>query len=203
MRIGILGSGMIGSTTARLFLDAGHEVAVANSRGPDSLAGLVAELGARARAASVEEAIAFGDVVLLAIPWRRRDELPSGDLFAGKLVVDATNPFAEGGVVDVEPSTSSEEVLRLMPRARLVKAFNTLNYRPLGSRGFEEPRLALLVAGDDTEAKQAVAGLIEEIGFEPVDSGSLAEGGRRQQPGSPLFNRPLTGDQARALLGSV
>lgn len=203
MRIGIVGSGMIGSTTARLFAAAGHDVVIANSRGPDSLAGLVSELGPSARAATVEDAVAVADVVLLALPWVRRESLPDGDLFAAKVVVDATNAFGPGGVVDVEPSTSSEEVLRLMPRARLVKAFNTMNFRPLGSRGFEEPRLAILLAGDDAEAKAVVARLIEEIGFEPVDTGSLAEGGRRQQPGSPLFNEPVSGAEARARLASA
>lgn len=193
---------MIGATTARLFVAAGHEVALANARGPDSLAELVSELGPRARAATVEDAVASAELVLLALPWLRRESLPNGDLFADKVVVDATNAFGPGGAVDVEPSTSSEEVLKLMPRARLVKAFNTMNFRPLGSRAFEEPRLALLVAGDDAEAKAVVAQLVEAIGFEPVDTGSLAEGGRRQQPGSPLFNTPMTGDEARAALAA-
>ncbi|HSL65006.1 MAG TPA: NAD(P)-binding domain-containing protein, partial [Gaiellaceae bacterium] len=106
MRIGIVGSGMIGSTTARLFVAAGHQVTIANSRGPGSLAGLVAELGPSARAATVEDSVAAADVVLLALPWVRHESLPDGDLFADKVVVDATNAFGPGGVVDVEPSTS-------------------------------------------------------------------------------------------------
>jgi predicted dinucleotide-binding enzyme len=198
MKIGIIGSGRIGSTTARLFVDAGHEVAIANSRGPDSLRELVSELGENAHAATAEEAVEFGDAVLLALPWVARESLPAGDVFAAKIVIDATNPFGEGGIIDVEPSTSSEEVAKLMPRARLVKAFNTLNWVPLGERAGEG--LVLFVAGDDQAAKETVSDLIRDVGFEPVDTGSLAEGGRRQQPGSPLFNNPMTPDEARQLL---
>jgi predicted dinucleotide-binding enzyme len=198
MKIGIIGSGRIGGTTARLFVDAGHEVAIANSRGPESLQELVGELGDSARAATPEEAIEFGEVVLLAVPWVARESLPPGERFGGKIVIDATNPFGEGGIIDVEPSTSSEEVAKLMPHARLVKAFNTLNWVPLGERAGEG--LVLFVAGDDEEAKRAVSDLIRDIGFEPIDTGSLADGGRRQQPGSPLFNNPMTADEARAQL---
>ncbi len=92
MRIGIIGSGNIGGTAARLFAKAGHEVAVSNSRGPESLKSLVASIGGKARAAPVEEAVAFGDVVLLALPWRNRKELPEAEHFEGKIVIDATNP---------------------------------------------------------------------------------------------------------------
>ena len=195
-----MGSGNIGSTTASLFTAAGHDVAISNSRGPESLAGLVGELGNGARAASVEDAVAWGDVVLLALPWTARESLPPAEAFAGKVVIDATNAFGAGGAIDVEPSTSSEEVLAGMPDARLVKAFNTMNFRLLGGRGHEEPPLALFVAGDDAEAKETVAGLIREVGFEPVDTGGLRDGGRRQQPGSPLFNAPMTAAESRALL---
>ena len=112
MRIGMIGSRKIGGTLARLFARAGNEVAIANSRGPDSLQELVEEFGERAQATTVEETTAFGDVVILAIPWRLREELPAGERFAGKVVVDAMNPYGANGVIDVEPSTSSEEVAR-------------------------------------------------------------------------------------------
>jgi len=204
MRIGIVGSGRIGGTTARLFAEAGHEVAVSNSRGPDAVQPLVEEIGGRARAATVEEAVRFGEVVLLALPWRAIDGLPPGELFDGKIVVDATNPFGPEGPIDVEPSTSSEEVSKRVPGARLVKAFNTLNFRPLGAEGGRPAgeRLALFVAGDDEDAKAVASRLVEEVGFAPVDTGSLAAGGRRQQPGSPLFNNPMTEAEARAALAS-
>ncbi|MFC8516833.1 NADPH-dependent F420 reductase [Streptomyces sp. NPDC057257] len=199
MRIGILGSGEIGSTLARLLTAAGHEVALANRRGPESLAGLVGELGGRARAASVEEAIAFGDpLVFVAIPFGAYETLPAGAL-AGKVVVDTTNytPGRDGIFPELEEdrTTSSELIAAHLPDSRLVKAVNTLNYkylldlaRPGAPR---EERIALFVAGDDTEADGTVAALLEELGFAVVRTGPLGTGGRRQQPGTPVFNRPL------------
>jgi predicted dinucleotide-binding enzyme len=135
MTIGIIGSGRIGGTLARLFVRAGEEVAIANSRGPETLDDLVTEIGPNGRAVTAAEAVAFGDVVVLAIPWRRREKLPDGERFAGKVVVDAMNPYGPGGVIDVEPSTSSEEVAQLMPKARLVKAFNTIHFQRLAENG--------------------------------------------------------------------
>ncbi len=135
MRIGIIGSGNIGGTAARLFTRAGHEVALSHAGGPESLKGLVAQLGPNARAATVEDAADFGDVVLLAIPWRDRDDLPSEQL-AGKIVIDATNPYApDFSVYDLGDSTSSEEVAKDAPGARLVKAFNTMRATDLATLG--------------------------------------------------------------------
>jgi predicted dinucleotide-binding enzyme len=206
MNIGIIGAGNIGATTARLFIDAGHQVAISNARGPASLAPLVTELGPRVRAMAVEDAAAFGDLVLVAIPFGRYATLPAGRL-VGKVVVDATNYYAQrDGQLDFGDLTSSELVARHLPGARLVKAFNTMYYETLATGGRpdapQEERLALLVAGDDADAKAAVAGLIEAIGFTPVDTGPLREGGRRQQPDSPLYNRPLTAAPARELLST-
>jgi len=205
MRIGVIGAGHIGGTAAKLFVKAGYEVAVANSRGPSSLTSLVDSLGPKARAASPEEAVKFGEVVLLAIPWRRKEELPPGELFAGKIIIDAMNPYSSiGRIVDLGKSTSSEEVAKQMPKARFVKAFNTLGWKTLetGSRPTDPPqdRLAIFIAGDDREAKAVVAKLIEGIGFASIDTGSLREGGRRQEPGSPIYGRPLTGRQAREII---
>ena len=203
LRIGIVGAGHIGGTAAKLFVGAGHQVTVSNSRGPESLASLVASLGPKARAAIPPEAIRFGDVVLLAVPWRRKEELPAADLFTGKIAIDAMNAYsAVGRVEDLGEGTSSEEVAKRMPKARLVKAFNTMGWKTLetGSRPKGEDRLAIFLAGDDREAKSVVAKLIEEIGFAAIDTGSLREGGRRQQPGSPIYGRPLTAPQARDIL---
>ena len=207
MKIGIIGAGKIGATAARLFARAGHEVALSNSRGPETLASLVEEIGPRARAVTIEEAATFGDVVLEAIPFKDYASLPSENL-GGKIVVDASN-YYEGrdGRIDFEGLTSSELVARHVPGSRLVKAFNTMYYETLAAEGRPggppEERLVLFVAGDDEEAKATVSNLIEEIGFSPVDAGSLSEGGRRQQPGSPIYNRPMTRDEAREALARL
>ncbi|HWK11745.1 MAG TPA: NADPH-dependent F420 reductase [Vicinamibacterales bacterium] len=195
--IGIIGAGMIGATIARLFVDAGHEVAVSNSRGPDTLADLVDRLGARSRAMTVADAASWGDIVLLAVPWRSPEALPPAQAVAGKIVIDAMNPYgADGAIVDLGKTTSSEETKRRLPGARIVKAFNTIYFKHLATRGRPDlpldDRHAIFVAGDDAEAKREVMSLIEEIGFGPVDTGSLAEGGRRQQPNTPLYNQVIT-----------
>ncbi|PPK65428.1 NADPH-dependent F420 reductase [Actinokineospora auranticolor] len=192
MRIGILGSGDIGGTVAGLLVRAGHEVAVANSRGPHTLAGLVAGLGPRGNAATIESAIAYGDVVVLAIPFGRYRDLPA-DLFTGKIVVDTMNYDRprDGRIAELDSgeTTSSELLAAHLPGARVVKSINTLYYRVLAAP--PEDRLALFVAGDDPEAKRVVSDLVSDIGFAPLDTGSLAEGGRRQQPGTAVFNVAL------------
>lgn len=205
MKIGIIGAGKIGGTAARLFVEAGHEVAIANSRGPKSLQSLITELAPRAKATTVNAAATFGDIVLLAFPWRIREAMPNPTLLQGKIVIDAMNPYtATGHTYDLGKSTSSEEVLRRIPGARLVKAFNTIHYRRLAHEGRKavpcDQRLAIFIAGDDAAAKATVATLIEEIGFAPVDTGSLRDGGRMQEPGSPIYNQPLTAAEAREMI---
>ncbi len=206
MRIGIVGAGHIGGTCARLFVDAGHEVGISNSRGAESLRETAAGLGPRACAMTVDEAARFGDVVLLAVPWRSPAGLPAPAAVAGKIVIDAMNPYtATGGIYDLGGSTSSELVSQRLPGARLVKAFNTIYYEHLATRGNRDQPLAerhaIFVAGDDAAAKRVVCGLIEDIGFAPVDTGNLREGGRRQEPGSPIYNRPMTAREASQILG--
>lgn len=203
MKIGILGAGKIGSTAARLFVAAGHEVAISNSRGPDSLRKLERELGPDIHAATVAEAAAFGEIVLLAVPWHLEEALPPSHLLRNKVVIDAMNPYRpEGGFFDLEDSTSSEEVLKRIRGAILVKAFNTISYDHLATRGRKDlpiqERHAIYVAADNTRAKEVVSKLIEEIGFAPVDTGSLREGGRLQQPESVIFNQTFTAREARA-----
>jgi 8-hydroxy-5-deazaflavin:NADPH oxidoreductase len=205
MKIGILGAGNIGATAARLFIAAGHDVAVSNSRGPDSLKELVRELGDRAHAMTIDDASRFGEVVLLAVPWRTPEALPHPDLLRGKIVIDAMNPYRpDGGFYDLGGSTSSEEVLKRIPGARLIKAFNTIYYVHLAGRGRKDlpvdERHTIYVAGDDADAKKVVARLIEEIGFAAVDTGSLREGGRMQQPDSPIYNKTYNGREAREFL---
>jgi predicted dinucleotide-binding enzyme len=206
MNVGIVGSGKIGATAARLFAKAGHEVAVSNSRGPESLASLVEEIGPRARAATVEEAADFGEVVLVAMPFFAYETLPA-DRLSGKVVVDAMNYYAgRDGEINFNGLSSTEAVARHLPDSRLVKAFNTMYYETLRTEGRpsapEEERLVLFVAGDDGEAKALVSQLIEEIGFAPVDSGSLSDG-RKQEPGSPIYNVPMKPEQARETLAGM
>ena len=206
MKIGIIGSGNIGATTAFLLAKAGHQVEISNSRGPVSMKALIKSIGSdNVTAATPEGAVMFAQVVLLAIPWRIRHELPPSDRFKGKIVIDATNPFSESELIDLGNSTSSEEVAKQIPSARLVKAFNTMYYETLrtGSRKSEDERLVLFVAGDDTDAKAVVSRLIDEIGFTPVDTGSLREGGRKQQPGSSLYNDPMTVEVAYRRLAEL
>ncbi|HET9181720.1 MAG TPA: NADPH-dependent F420 reductase [Candidatus Angelobacter sp.] len=208
MKIAILGSGRIGAVAARLFVAAGHEIAIANSRGPESLRGLVAELGPRAQAMTITDAARFGEVVLLAVPWHMEEALPAPEVLRGKIVMDAMNPYnPAGGFFDLGESTSSEIVLRRMPAARLVKAFNTIYYEHLATRGRKdapmEDRHAIYIAGDEPEAKQIVARLIREIGFAPVDTGSLREGGRLQQPDSAIYNETYTAREAAKIMASL
>ncbi|MBZ5592138.1 MAG: NAD(P)-binding domain-containing protein [Acidobacteriia bacterium] len=205
MKIGIIGAGNIGATAARLFIHAGHEVAISNSRGPDSLRELVVLLGPRAHAMTVDDAAGFGDVIVLAVPWRSPEALPKPETVDGKIVIDAMNPYKpDFTFYDLGDSTSSEETAKRLPGARLAKAFNTIYYQHLSDRGRTDlpvdERHAIFVAGDDLEAKRAVMQLIEEIGFAPVDTGSLRDGGRKQQPGSAIYNKPMTGLEAKAAL---
>jgi 8-hydroxy-5-deazaflavin:NADPH oxidoreductase len=212
MKIGIIGSGNIGGTTARLFVNAGHVVAISNSRGPESLTSLVNSIGANIRAKKVEDAVKFGEVILLAIPWRKRQNLlPVSEHFEGKVVIDAMNPYSENfEIMDLGNSTntSSEEVLKQIPSSsRLVKAFNTIYYEHLRTKGnpnlSKEDRFAIFVAGDDSNAKATVSKLIEHIGFAAVDTGSLREGGKKQQPGSPIYNIPMTAKVAHERLAEI
>ena len=208
MKIGILGAGNIGAVAARLFISAGHEVAVSNSRGPESLKELVRELGPKAHAMTIDDAARFGELVLLAVPWRSPEALPHPDLLRGKIVIDAMNPYrADGGFYDLGGSTSSEEVLKRLPGARLVKAFNTIYYVHLAERGRKdlplEERHTIYVAGDDAEAKKVVTRLIEEISFAAIDTGSLREGGRMQEPDSPIYNQTYNAREAHEFLARL
>ncbi|HYY99210.1 MAG TPA: NAD(P)-binding domain-containing protein [Pyrinomonadaceae bacterium] len=207
MKIGIIGSGHIGATAARLFARAGHEVAISNSRGGVGLEGLVAELGGGARATDAEGAARFGEVALVAIPFGKYETLPA-EAFEGKVVIDANNyyPNRDGNfpALDSGETTSSELLAGRLKGARLVKGFNTIWFEHLAKQGDAElpveERRAIFIAGDDEEAKQVVSRLVEEIGFAAVDTGALAEGGRRQQPGAAVYNRELNAREAARVL---
>jgi 8-hydroxy-5-deazaflavin:NADPH oxidoreductase len=206
VNIGVIGSGNIGATAARLFAAAGHEVAISNSRGPETLEDLVEEIGPGVRAATVEDAAGFGEVVMEAIPFGRYTSLPAERL-AGKVFITASNYYpARDGELDLGGRASSELVAEHLSGARVVKAFNTIYFATLRDNGHPEApvekREVIFVSGDDGEAKGVVSGLIEEIGFAPVDVGTLAES-RRQEPGSPVYNVAMNPDQAREMLAGM
>ncbi|WP_055619924.1 NADPH-dependent F420 reductase [Streptomyces sp. JHA19] len=191
MKIGMLGAGTIAQAIARHAVRHGHEVVLSNSRGPDSLAPLVQDLGPLASAATPAEA-ATADLVVLAVGWPQipdvAAQLPSLD---GTVVIDATNQFAtlhpRPTVADLGEITGSEYVASLLPGARVVKAFNSLFARYIAADPRHEAgRQVLFLAGDDADAKDTVVRLTSEFGFAPVDVGSLREGGRLLQLGGPL-----------------
>jgi 8-hydroxy-5-deazaflavin:NADPH oxidoreductase len=208
MRIGIIGAGHIGGTLARLFVDAGHEVAVSNSRGPETLASLVQELGARARATTAADAARFGDVVVVSVPFGRYRELPT-EAVVGKIVIDTNNyyPQRDGHFeeLDSDRTTSSELLQAHLPGARVVKAFNAIQWMRLrddGRPAGDPERLGIPISGEDDEAKQTVAALIDQIGFDPVDAGTLAKGGRKHQTGAPAYTQGLPTAELRARLAA-
>jgi len=206
MRIGIIGSGHIGGTLARCFVDAGHEVAVSNSRGPETLADLATELGPRAQAMTAAEAARFGDLVVVSVPFGRYREVPN-EAVAGKVVIDTNNyyPRRDGHFeeLDGDRTTSSELLQAHLSGALVVKAFNAILWSRLRADGRpagDGDRLGIPISGDEEQAKQAVAELIDEIGFDPVDAGTLAEGGRKHQPGTPAYTDGLPTSELRARL---
>lgn len=209
MNIGIIGSGHIGGTMARLLVAAGHHIAISNSRGPASLADFVAELGPNARAATTEDAAAFGEIVLLAIPLKDFMSLPVEQL-GGKIALDAMNyyPDRDGNYEPLDSGTlgSSEMVAAHLPRTIVVKAFNTIWFEHLKKQGDTTrpvaQRRAIFIAGDDAAAKRKVAELIDTIGFGAFDMGSL-ESGRKQQPGTAVYNRELSVDEAARVTGTA
>lgn len=209
MKIGIIGSGSIGANAARLFVRAGHEVALSNSRGGEGLEALVADLGGNAKATTIEEAAQFGEVALVAIPFGKFSTLPA-DGFKGVVVIDTGNYYPERdgrfAELDNDETTSSELMSSHLKEARLVKGFNTIYFKHLATQGDTsrplEDRRAIFIAGDDSQAKEIVARLIEEIGFAAVDTGFLHEGGRSQQPGTVVYNKDVTAKEAAALLST-
>lgn len=185
--IGLIGAGHIGSTLARLAVDHGYDVVLSNSRGPETLDDLVAELGPHAQAATAAEAAAAGDLVVVTIPLKNVDAVPVEPL-AGKVVVDTNNyyPARDGQVaeLDDESTTTAELLQRHLPGARVVKAFNHIRSTDLATQGRPSgapDRRALAVAGDDPDAKQQVAALVDDLGYDVVDAGPLAEGWRYQR----------------------
>lgn len=193
MKIGIIGAGNIGSTLTRRLTALGHQVSVANSRGPETLANLARETGAKAVTAT--EAARSGDVVIVTIPEARIPELPK-DLFAGVpdsvIVVDTGNYYPQqrdGRIPDIEAGMpESRWVVKQLGRP-VVKAFNNIYARhlmELGRSAGSSDRIALPIAGDDPAAKEVVMKVVDQLGFDAVDAGGLDESWR-QQPGTPVY----------------
>jgi predicted dinucleotide-binding enzyme len=190
--VGFIGSGRIGSTVARLSVAAGYTVVLSNSRGPQTLAGLVAELGPLARAADGEQAASEGDLVVVTIPLRAYRSVPAASV-AGKLVIDTCNyyPDRDGQIAELDSGslTSSELIQRHLAGAHVIKAFNNIFYRHLGSLARPAgagDRSFLPIAGDDASAKARASAFLDAIGYGSVDAGTLADSWR-QQPGTPVY----------------
>ncbi|SFT52532.1 hypothetical protein SAMN05660657_01333 [Geodermatophilus amargosae] len=191
--LGIIGAGHIGTALAQAATDIGYDVVLSNSRGPETLAGLVDALGDRpsrkgtVRAATPAETGAAGDLVVVTVPLKAVEDVPVEPL-AGKVVIDTNNyyPERDGHVaaLDEETTTTSELLQEHLPRSRVVKAFNHIYAADITARRTPPGtpnRRALAIAGDDASAKETVASFIDEIGFDVVDLGPLAEGWRIQR----------------------
>jgi predicted dinucleotide-binding enzyme len=205
MKIGIIGSGNIGATLTRRLTALGHDVAVANSRGPQSLEALAGETGATA--AEPATAARDADLVIVAIPLKAVPDLPAGEL-SGKLVVDTGNyyPGRDGEIAEIEAGTASSRwVAGHLPGAEVVKAFNTIqsgHLLELGRDAGDPDRIALPVAGDDEAAKRRVLELVDALGFDGLDAGTLDDS-RRQEPGTPVYGADLGAAAAREALASA
>jgi 8-hydroxy-5-deazaflavin:NADPH oxidoreductase len=207
MKIGIIGAGHVGSTLARLFIDADHDVTICNSRDPQTLTGLVREMDGHLQAATPAQTAAHSDVIVLAIPFGHYHDLPAREL-AGKTVVDATNYHArrDGHIAELDgrETTSSELIQRHLNDSAVVKAFNAMRWDHL--RDYRRPsgsptRYGIPVSGDADEPKHTVIDLIEQVGYEPVDAGGLAEGGRKHEPHSPIYTVDLPGPELSHRIG--
>ncbi|MET0385515.1 MAG: NADPH-dependent F420 reductase, partial [Polyangiales bacterium] len=185
--IGLIGAGHIGSQVARLSVAHGYDVVISNSRGPETLADLVKELGPRARAVTAAEAAKLGDIVVVTVPLKAYKAVPVEPL-AGKVVLDTNNyyPERDGQIpeLDREEVTTSELLQRHLPSSKVVKAFNhiyaaelTTHALPTGAPN----RRALVIAGDDASAKATVTKLHDEFGFDTVDAGPLKDSWRIQR----------------------
>jgi predicted dinucleotide-binding enzyme len=206
--VGFIGSGHIGSQVARLAVAHGYDVVMSNSRGPETLAALVAELGPKARAATAAEAATAGDIVVVTVPLKNYRAVPVEPL-AGKIVIDTNNyyPQRDGHIpeLDSESTTTSELLQAHLPTSKVVKAFNhiyaaqiTTDGRPAGTKN----RRALVIAGNDAAAKATVAKLLDEFGYDTVDAGPLSESWRIQRD-TPGYGPRRTAEELRKDLAAA
>jgi predicted dinucleotide-binding enzyme len=201
MRIGFIGAGRLTKTFGRHLIDAGHEIIVSNSRGPETLAGLVADLGPNATAGTKKQA-SESDVVILAANWVNVPEALKDIDWHGRILIDATNAHMDAkpdisreGVnrsnAALNGRTSSEMVAELAVGARLVKSISNMPMAWIQDFSSHKPRTVIFTSGDDSEAKKIVIDLIDGIGFAAIDLGSLAKGGAMHQVGAPLSGLDL------------
>ena len=212
--LGTIGAGHIGSALARVAVDAGHDVVLSNSRGPESLADVVAEIAVRptargsVRAATASEAAVAADLAVVTIPLHALERVPVEPL-AGKVVLDTGNyyPGRDGRIADLDERrvTSSELLQRHLPTSSVVKAFNHIAAAQIvdqRSPAGTPHRRALAIAGDDAAAKDRVAAFLDELGFDVVDLGPLAESWRIE-PGTPGYGAEDDAEQLRAHLAAA
>ena len=203
MKIGVIGAGRIGGNAARLLAQAGHEVLVSYSRDPDKLAALAQDIGARA--GTPREAVQFGEVVILSVPWRLIDDVVAeAGPFDGRIVIDTTNQFGAGGLEDLGDRTAAQINAERLPGARYTKAFNTLTsgFQAEAAGRTGPDRVVMFLCGDDEEAKRTVAGLIDDAGFTPIDIGGTGDAAPMEAPRRPgaVYGEEVHEDGARAFL---
>jgi hypothetical protein len=205
MRIGIIGAGMIGSTVAKLWADAGHEVRLA-SRHPEDLAPLVSRIGKGASAGTPTDAATFGDVVMLTVPLKAVPELARdlASLVAGKVVIDTGNTYEMRDGDAARQATAHRKgsagwAAAQFPNARWVKAFNTVYFKVLESEAHRGgDRVGIPLASDDRGAMEIVAGLVRDAGFDPVVVGAL-DRGKEFEPGTRTYNTGMSGRELRTM----
>ena len=206
--IGLIGAGHIGSQVARLAVANGYNVVISNSRGPETLSGLIAELGPKARAVAALEAAKEGDIVVVTVPLKNYRAIPVEPL-AGKVVIDTNNyyPERDGRIreLDDESTTTSELLQVHLPTSKVVKAFNHIYAHELTTHGLPAGttnRRALVIAGNDAGAKKVVTDLLDQFGFDTVDAGPLAEGWRIQRD-TPGYGPRRNAEELRADLAAA
>lgn len=205
MKIGIIGAGMIGSTVGKLWIDAGHEIKFA-TRHPEELAPLVGKLGARASAGTPAEAAAFGEVVMVTIPLAALPQLSRDLSLDGKVVLDTSNAYerrdgAAAGEATAHPRGSAGWAAAMFPKARWVKAFNTVYFKTLETEAHRAgDRVGIPLASDDHEAMEIAAQLVRDAGLDPVIAGSL-ERGKAFEPGTKVYNTGMSGPNVCVALG--
>jgi predicted dinucleotide-binding enzyme len=208
MRIGIIGAGMIGETLARRLVQLGHQVAIANSRGPETLRELAAGIGATA--VTAREAARSGEIVVITIPERAVPDLPR-DLFTGVpadvVVIDTGNyyPTRDGRIPALEQGQPESAWVAEQIGRPVIKAFNNIYFKSLLENGRPKgsaDRIALPVAGDPVDARATVLRLVDELGFDPFDAGGIDDSWR-QQPGTPCYTRDNNAAQLKAALAAA